>query len=65
MSHPRNRDYRFVYYKKRSRWHWEFVDPDGDSVVVSEGFRRKRDCLESIELLQRHAEDTEEPKREA
>ena len=49
----RNRTIAFyLYLDRQGRWRWELVAPGGRIAVSGRGYMSKKDCRESIDLVQ-------------
>jgi uncharacterized protein YegP (UPF0339 family) len=42
----------FQYYKAKDGWRWRLKGANHEIICWSEAYKRKKDCLESIKLVQ-------------
>ena len=48
----------FRYYKARKgEWRFRLVASNGETVAQSEGYKNKKDCLRTINLIREYAND--------
>lgn len=57
---PFKNEYKFEIFKgKKKEWRFRFVAPNGEIMAASEGYKNHKDCLDSIDSIQRNAPDAE------
>ena len=48
-----------VYQGQDDAWRWRLRAPNGEIIASGQGFRQKRDCDRSVQLVQVYAGDAE------
>jgi hypothetical protein len=47
-----------VFKDKKKEWRFRFIAPNSQIMATSEGYKNRKDCLDSIDSIQRHAFDS-------